>query len=463
MTAITVDQWNVNGKQIILFRQTDETGAKLKYKIEGEQSSPVVIPPHLYSTVDRIYNIVPQFRGFIEANLHRSIEPSSFVPIVESGAWTRQLEQYIEVAHLKVALFGHGDSTTKTLHEAHWGIFNAQDNSTRTVVVQKIEGDLQECLVNVLFNRYSVSFYEDHRIEVSLDPYGQVLSLALTILSRPSFYSTFDKSVPLDENNWAITLISTKQNFSGECIRAGHAMIACEGVNESRQFLKYAHVTKNPEGGSTNTSFSGARVEALEKERVNRNKALNGPTWRRPRSAVENILVLAQKAQQDRQIIPFAIGKNIYKIAFPVASICLVTTAIFAARYDYRTFLAFHSAFYIKDSLISYMLHRIISMSQIARSFFWSFGFNVRYDGSANSGLGRPLRKAAISLMTASLVGASAYVSKKLSDRSDCLSWAVEQLSKTGVHFRLPLFIITPNGAIEYLNLNVKVVVLKDS
>jgi hypothetical protein len=442
MTAITVDQWNVSGKQIILFRQTDETGAKLKYKIEDEQSSLVEIPAHLYSTVDRIYNIVPQFRSFIEANLHRSIEPSSFVPIVESCAWTKRLEQYVEVAHLKVALFGHGDSSTKTLHEAHWGIFNAQDNSTKTVVVQKIEGDLQECLVNVLFNRYHVSFYEDHRIEVSLDSDGQVLSLALTILSRPS--SVFDKSIHLDENNWAITLISTPQLFTGERVSSGHAMIACEGVKESCQFLKYAHVTKNPEKGGTNKSFGGARVETLEKERVRRKDMRNGPTWRRPRSVVENILVLAQKAQQERQVIPFAIGKNIYKIAFPVASICLVAAAIFAARYDYRTFLAFHSAFYVKDSLTSYMLHRIISMSQTARSFFWSLGFTVRHDGSANSGVGRPLRKAAISLMTASLVGASAYVSKKLSDRSDCLSWAVEQLSKTGVHFQLPMSILTP-------------------
>ena len=65
--------------------------------------------------------------------------------------------------------------------------------------------------------------------------------------------------------------------------------------------------------------------------------------------------------------------------------------------------------------------------------------------------------------MTAYLAGASAYVSKKLSDRYDCLSWAVEQLSKAGVYIRLPLSIVTPNGAVEYVNLHVKVVVLKDS
>ncbi|HEX4838886.1 MAG TPA: hypothetical protein VFU89_00410 [Rhabdochlamydiaceae bacterium] len=461
MTTVTsygIDRWNVNGKQITLFYQDDETSTKLKYRIEDGQSSPVEIHPHLYSTVDRIYDIVPWFHDVIQANLQHSIEPSSFVPIVESGAWTKRLEQYVPIGHLKVALFGHGDSSTKTLHEAHWGIFNAQDNSTKTVVVQKIEGDLKECLVNVLFNRYHVSFYKDHRIEVSLDSDDQVQSLALTILSRPC--SAFDKNVHLDENHWAVTLISTKQDFTQELIHAGHALIACEGVKEGCKFIEYAHVTKKPEKGDTNKSLSGARVEVL-KELFSIER--NGPTWRRPRSAVENILVLAQKAQQDRQIIPFAIGKNIYKIAFPIASICLVAAAIFAARYDYRTFLAFHSAFYIKDSLMSYMLHRIISMSQTARSFFWSLGFTVRHDGSANSGLGRPLRKAAISLVTASLVGASAYVSKKLSDRSDCLSWAVEQLSKAGVPIQLPLSIITPNGAIEHLNKHSKNIVLKDS
>jgi hypothetical protein len=54
------------------------------------------------------------------------------------------------------------------------------------------------------------------------------------------------------------------------------------------------------------------------------------------------------------------------------------------------------------------------------------------------------------------------YITKKLSDRYDCLSWSIEQLSKAGIHIRLPLSIVTPNGAVEYVNLHVKVVVLKD-
>jgi len=471
MTVITVDRWNVSGKQIILFYQKDETGAKLKYKTEGEQSSPVEIPPNLYSTVKRIYDIVPQFRGFIEANLHRSIEPSSFVPIVESSAWTKQLEQYVEVAHLRVALFGHGDCSTKTLHEAHWGIFNAQDSSIRTVVVQKIEGDLQECLVNVLFNRYHVSFYKDHRIEVSLDSDGQVLSLALTILSRPSFYSTFDTNVSLDENQWSVTLVSSRQFFSRRRIDAGHAMIACEGVNKSCQFLKYVHVTKNPEKMGANKSLSGARVEVLEKEDVRLQDMRNGPTWRRARSAVENMLVLARKAQRDRQMVPFAIGKNIYKMALPVTGICLVVASIFAARYDYRTILGFHAYLYFKGSLISTGLHRIISMSYAVRDFLWesaSDSLEKCIVGALNSNKGfselnKSLARVTTSITTASFAAASVYTFKKLSDRSDCLSWAIEQLSKAGVHFKLPLSIITPNGAVEYLNLHVKAVVLKDS
>jgi hypothetical protein len=458
MTTVTsygIDRWNVSGKQIVLFRQDDETSAKLKYRIEDEQTNAVEIPSRLYSNIYRTCNNVLLFHDVIQANLHHSIEPYSFIPVLESTAEIKQLEQYVPIEHLKVALFGRGDSNTKTVHGAHWGIFNERDNSTKIVLVQKIEGDLQECLVNVLCNRYYVSFYADHRIEVSLDSDGQVQSLALTILSRPSFYSIFDTSVSLDENHWAVTLISTKQNFTQERIHAGHAMIACEGVKEGCKFLEYVHITKRAEKGDTNKSFSGARVEALE--RVNRQDIRNGPTWRRARSAVENILVLAQKAQQERQILPFALGKNIYKMAFPVGSICLVIASIFAARYDYRNILAFHSYFYVDNSLISFMLHRIISMSQTARSFFWSWGFTYRY------GLGKSLRRAGTSLMTASLAGASAYVSKKLSDRYDCLSWAVEQLSKAGVHIRLPLSIVTPNSAIEYLNLHVKVVVLKDS
>jgi hypothetical protein len=84
------------------------------------------------------------------------------------------------------------------------------------------------------------------------------------------------------------------------------------------------------------------------------------------------------------------------------------------------------------------------------------YGFNYRY------GLQKSLVRAGASLITASLGGAGMYITKKLSDRYDCLSWSIEQLSKAGIHIRLPLSIVTPNGAVEYVNLHIKVVVLKD-
>src|ERR1700719_3024046 len=162
MTTVTsygIDQWNVSGKQIVLFRQDDETSAKLKYRIEDEQTNAVEIPSRLYSNIYRTCNNVLLFHEVIQANLHHSIEPYSIIPVLESTAEIKQLEQYVPIEHLKVALFGRGNSNTKTIHGAHWGIFNEQDNSTKIVEVQKMEGDLQECLVNVLFNRYNVSFY----------------------------------------------------------------------------------------------------------------------------------------------------------------------------------------------------------------------------------------------------------------------------------------------------------------
>ena len=473
MTTVTsygIDQWNVSGKQIVLFRQDDETSAKLKYRVEDEQTNAVEISSRLYSNIYRTCNNVLLFHEVIQASLHHSIEPYSFIPVLESTAKIKQLEQYVPIEHLKVALFGRGDSNTKTVHGAHWGIFNEQDNSTKIVEVQKMEGDLQECLVNVLFNRYYVSFYADHRIEVSLDSDGQVQSLALTILSRPS--SVFDKSVSIDENHWAVTLVSSRQFFSRKRINAGHAMIACEGMKEGCKFLEYVHVTKKPEEGDTNKSLSGARVEVLKQEEVRRKDIRNSPTWRRPRSTVENILVLAEKAQQKRQMIPFAIGKNIYKMALPVTGFCLVVASIFATRHDYRAILGFHAYLYFKDSLISVGLYRILSMSSAVREFLWE---NTHSDSGGEfiaralnlnkgrPGLNKSLGRVTASLTTAFLGAVSAYVSKKLSDRSDCLSWGVEQLSKMGIHLQLPLSIITPNGAIEYVNKHSKNIVLKDS
>jgi hypothetical protein len=65
--------------------------------------------------------------------------------------------------------------------------------------------------------------------------------------------------------------------------------------------------------------------------------------------------------------------------------------------------------------------------------------------------------------MIATFSGTSAYTSKRLSDRYDCLSWSVEQLQKAGVHFQLPLSIITPNGAVEYVYKHLDKIVFKDS
>jgi|GEM_PF-1158786 len=473
MTAVTsyeVDRWNVNGKQILLFRQRNETSAKLKYRIEDGQSSPVEIPSHLYSNINWIDVIVSLFHDVIQDNLQHSIEPSSFTPVLQSTAQIKQLEQYVGVDHLKVALFGRGDSSTKTVDKVRWGIFNEQDNSTKIIEVQKIEGDLQECLINVLCNRYYVSFYANHRIEVSLDSDGQVQSLALTILSRPN--SIFDTSVSLDENHWAVTLISTKQEFSNRRISAGHAMIACEGVNEGRQFMKYVHITKKPEEEDTTKFPSGARVEVLE--RVKREDIRNGPTWRRARAAVENILVLAQKAQQERQMVPFTLGNGIFKItSFISRSFILVSLPIFyycCYRY-YQFFTHNHESafrhFFFSDpgvtigllqTTASYVLKRAIGVSQTAaRSIMESSITPLVMEGSMKT-----LQMTA-SMMLPMLWLTGAMTSNKLASRYDCLSWAVEQLSKAGIHFQLPLPIITPNGAVKYLNLHVKVIVLKDS
>ena len=133
--------------------------------------------------------------------------------------------------------------------------------------------------------------------------------------------SQFDPSKIIDENNWAITLISTGQSSGswipladleiGDPLKFGHAEIIYEGLERGAKFTKMVHIFA--------TGVFSAKVEHKP---INRKVLYSqkSPTWERPRALVERMI---NRINEDtgRTILFNQIGndllsKNTWKLAY---------------------------------------------------------------------------------------------------------------------------------------------------
>ncbi len=438
ITSFLIDQWAIEGKQVSLFRRENETVADLEFTVEegGHQICKGKIGTHLYENIRRTSAIVNLFHEVINVNLLSRIEPSSFLPVLETHACANKAGEFAPLAHLRVALFGLGDPKTEVIHEARWGVFDDSDRSCRIFEIQKIEGAIKECLLNILCYRLNVASYTGRlRIEATLDSHKKVESLALVILNRVSLFS---KNVFLDEERWAITLVSAQPGTESSKWRSGHAMIACEGVKDEYQFFKYLHIsTNNPDQNCFQAQIQ-AQIK-IKKEFIP--NTLNSPTWVRPRTAVENMLYSIQEADRCHINVPFAIGRKIPELATPVLLTIglgfLVITA-YCAKYDFSVF-----------------------SSKISSTLPEGVGIIARYQNVHKSRLlaySSLVTEQSIPFSLVAFGGLGAYFfSDKLAKRYDCLYWALERLSEAGVEVELPLTILTPNAAVQFLNEHPKI------
>ncbi|HVX00502.1 MAG TPA: hypothetical protein VHA52_08725, partial [Candidatus Babeliaceae bacterium] len=393
------------------------------------------IPPYLYTNIDRTCHIIGRFRDVIHANLLSSIEPFSFMPALETYAWSNISGEAVPLGHLRVVLFGRGDPKTDVLHEARWGVFNESDDSCKIFEIHKIEGAIRECLLNVLLHRLNIASYAGRlRVEATLDSDNKVESLALLILNRVSF---FDKNISLNEERWAMTLISAQpgsesdiniKNLLSFNWRMGHAMIACEGVKDGCQFFKCLHLTKNKADQCLAGAPGQARIK-IKKEFVT--NTLNGPTWIRPKTVVESILHTVQEADKHSVTVPFAMGRKIPELAAPFGVQGCVAASITAIYFSYKA--------------LSYLLHPMCPSMPI--SFYFH---GALFDKSLR-----------LPLATLATTGIGTLALKRVAKRYDCLQWALEQLQEAGIKFKLPWNIITPNAAVQYLNEHPEVVTLE--
>ena len=120
------------------------------------------------------------------------------------------------------------------------------------------------------------------------------------------FFSLIDGSVLLDERNWAVTLVSPS-------IFSSHAMLACEGVENRKPFLRYVHFTQNPRQRHPKVTSHEGQIESFDA--IAPLSSRNGPTIRRSRELVKNLLRFAQDRVNQR--LPFMSGlSHVWRVIF---------------------------------------------------------------------------------------------------------------------------------------------------
>jgi hypothetical protein len=323
-----ITEWNIGQRTISLFYGARNT----LVAVDGRDGTREPFLSTLYS-VEYAANLIEMFHRTIQVNLEREgINDYCFLPKLCIEAQN--------APEITVALFGDRDTSSNDEEEPRvlrWGVFNS---STREEYPVETNDPLSE-----IFIRHAPATDIPH-MRLVLDANGQAIMKDGKAVMEPAFnhyamtsyakrfgvvierdatdriqnvvlhrVSLLDKNVLLDHTNWAVTLVSTKsssqtQNILGRWLGeyAGHAMLACEGVEEDTPFLRYIHLTQNPRERIPNLAADQAQIESFD--RSTPLDTVNAPTWVRSKALVENMFIFV--TELENQPVKFALYGNAF-------------------------------------------------------------------------------------------------------------------------------------------------------
>jgi hypothetical protein len=305
--------------------------------------------------------------------------------------------------------------------EGVWGVFH--EEGATVARFDDASGEVRDFLSWVpqkdcQNNHYAMTAYANKcKIILTYDLENRIQSV---VLKRMSF---FDRELELDEQHWAITVLSSK-GCSGliESLDCGHAMIACEGVKNNRQFLKYVHITTRNEkeaGPDLNRKSDEARVEILRQE---------VPTWPRPKCAVEKMLCPIEKAQEEKRYVRFAVYRDVPATLVPVAMAVTIASVVV-------------SGIWCSMAVAGALTNPALSALGVLRVVAISYA------------------KCCVAPVLANTVQGGLDISAgviKIENKHHCLSWSLAQLPTAGIYLSLPsnVMVMTPHQTVEYLRSN---------
>jgi hypothetical protein len=283
-----IRQWTTKDKVICLFREPD----RFAFSTEGRMGPTRSFKSTVYD-IDYATSLIPMFHRVIGTNLATQEPHSScFLPQLCLAAQNEPTQL--------VALFGRVDTRTDEIVGLRWGVFDTStqeqssleisaDDAISRNFLRKAPGTNYRKMERLVDKKgrsvereandsYARSFFEKHfYVVIHRDETHIIQNITLYCTSL------LDRNVVLDENNWAVTLVSAKKRRGvGAWLNAGHAMIACEGIKADGFFLKYLHIS------AESTMSKVAQIEVSQKTSLI--DSVNGPTWSRTKDFVEKML-----------------------------------------------------------------------------------------------------------------------------------------------------------------------------
>lgn len=293
-----IAEWTFGLRTVCLFQEPN----CLAFSTDGRSGKTTTFKPALYD-INYAVNLIKMFHRTIGVNLENDEPHSScFLPKLCTDAQN--------APGIKVALFGRVDARVSVAGELkgmRWGVFNTSNKEEHTfqaddpiarAFVYQAPGTNRPHMESVL-DKNGKQVMKPASDHFAMTSYAKRFSPVLSrnienhiqdvILHRVSL---IDRNVLLSENDWAVTLVSSMdctQNMLSRLFRGtfGHAMLACEGVEQDKPFIRYLHLTQSPKEKNPKLAKDEAQIESFD--RTEPLETFNGPTWARSKVLVEKM------------------------------------------------------------------------------------------------------------------------------------------------------------------------------
>jgi len=327
--AYGIAQW-ILGQQIVRLDMIPDQ-QKFCYSViqEGLETQGRSFECSLYN-IHYAANLVLILYSAIGKNLRMASEitPDCFLPILYTDAMIKdsQTEKIRSPTKpeqvLKVALFGRKaiSGIIYEVKDARWAIYNELSKN----VIFYSSGPITDLAKSFIIHAPTINKpHEDKKRHFQMNAYKKQFRVIILVneyriesvdLRRTSIH---DQKFFLNEENWAVTIVcktrTSSRCFEGERVEVnkqgvGHALLACEGVENGKQFIKYAHIqrVKHSQTGDKRE----AKVEIRVENCFSRLNTLNGPTWPRSRELVSTML---SKILENRDVKLVSVGGHIIR------------------------------------------------------------------------------------------------------------------------------------------------------
>lgn len=270
-TGEQIASWSVGNKKVTVLQVSDN----LSYSIaEGSKVETGKVSLTLYDT-PALKKFAPKLIAFFQHVLLCDGVKPSFLP-----TFFTMYERPNPAPSLLLGLFAQLKRTEwgKEVVQAKWGFREFAKDVDTVNWLEVTDQETKDFLTGTPIYGNEFEDYCCHFKEVvTLDADHKVRAIAMRCVSA------LNKEISLNENTWAVTLISAQKRAGwGKFFPLGHGSVAWEGVEAGSYFLKWADITTAYE----NRQPGEARIR-IENRTIPSTNWMLGPTCSRPKNSIK--------------------------------------------------------------------------------------------------------------------------------------------------------------------------------